>query len=62
MSSTRAVGVDGSDGPMDFTDHVANINAEAPVRAENTTWGRLMALFNRVEAQMWRCTRLKEGE
>ena len=36
----------GPDGPMDFTDHVANINAEAPVLVDATTWGGLKALFD----------------
>lgn len=36
----------GSDGPMDVTDHVANLNAEAPVPVEAMTWGGLKALFD----------------
>jgi hypothetical protein len=35
----------GPGGPMDITEHVANINAPAPVSNEKRTWGKFKLMF-----------------
>jgi hypothetical protein len=35
----------GPDGPMDYTDHVANINAASPIAAEMRSWSAVKSLF-----------------
>ncbi len=35
----------GPDGPMDTTDHVANINAAAPIATETRSWSSVKSLF-----------------
>lgn len=45
QSGQFAMLTSGPDGPMDMTDHVANINAVAPVAAEATTWSHVKGLY-----------------